>query len=279
MALPKLVKKPRNQLSVIVEEYLTEWFESDIALQLLEKEQEILDEVLPKLFGYHLLQAGTGILPNSMDNCPVNHKFRLSPHEKEPGYHLARYHKGEPIELYGRLDQLPISNNSVDGVVLHHNLEYEVNIHQVLRESSRVLMPGGSMVIIGFNPWSIWGVWKRLGIFRSKQGPWKARFVSPHRLSEWLELLDFEVEGCEYSFYSPPLTNPRWLKSFQWWEDFCEKWLSRVGAFYVLVAKKRVSCVTPIRSSWRDKVPHLVPVPMPQANRHIQNKQNPQEGE
>ena len=79
--------------------------------------------------------------------------------------------------------------------------------------------------------------------------------------------MDFEVEGSESSHFLPPIKNERILSWFRWLQPLSSRLLPRTGAFYVLVAKKRVSLITPIRPRWRPKVRQLVPVPMPQTNR------------
>lgn len=275
MALPRLFKKPKHHVPDSVSNSLEAWFESDIGQKLLAEEQRMLDQILPSLFGYHQLQAGIGILPNSLRQSTVSHKFLVSPVEGlGEDHHRRRKEAHEPVQLRGCLDQLPIQNDSVDSAVLHHSLEFEPNVNQILRETARVLMPGGSLVIVGFNPWSLWGFW-RYGVFKSASGPWSSRFVSPHRLSEWLELLDFEVEGSESAYYLPPINNQKVLKWFSWLQPLFSRWFSQFGACYILVAKKRVSLVTPIRPKWRPKVRQLVPVPMPQTNRTGPQTKNP----
>jgi ubiquinone/menaquinone biosynthesis C-methylase UbiE len=36
-------------------------------------------------------------------------------------------------------------------------LEFAAEPHAILREVDRVMMPVGRLVIVGFNPWSLWG--------------------------------------------------------------------------------------------------------------------------
>jgi len=267
MALPRLFKKPKHAIPETVEHDLRAWFDTELGQQLVEREGLVLDQVLPSMFGYHQMQAGIGIAPNSLDASPIRHKFfieqaTVSDPVSFPDKSASQ--PASPVPLRADLKNLPIQSDSVDCAILHHSLEYETNINQVLRETARVLMPGGSLVIVGFNPWSIWGLWRRV-IFKIGVGPWAARFVSPYKISEWLELLDFEVEGSESAFYLPPVKSERATQWFRWLEPLCSRWLPHSGAFYVFVAKKRVSLVTPLRPKRRPLVRKLVHALLPRA--------------
>jgi ubiquinone/menaquinone biosynthesis C-methylase UbiE len=63
-------------------------------------------------------------------------------------------------------DALPFDSASLDLVVLPHTLELASDPHQTLREVERVLVPEGRVVIVGFNPASLWGLRQGLGRVR-----------------------------------------------------------------------------------------------------------------
>ncbi|AIL64616.1 SAM-dependent methyltransferase [Rickettsiales bacterium Ac37b] len=52
-------------------------------------------------------------------------------------------------------DVLPLANNSINRIILVHYLEYSTNIHLLMKEVWRILSPGGKLLIIVPNKFSI----------------------------------------------------------------------------------------------------------------------------
>ncbi len=102
--------------------------------------------------------------------------------------------------------------------MLPHTLELARDPHQTLREVERVLVPEGRVVIVGFNPASLWGLRQGLGRVRLGLGLGKQRplflpatgeFLGYRRLRDWLRLLSFEVESGRFGCYRPPVASER----------------------------------------------------------------------
>ncbi len=246
MALQRLLKplgpfQPDN-----ARDSLEEWFDSKLGLLMLEKQKHLLEDVLPKFFGYHMLYSGFESLTPTLDTSPIRHKVFLDS-------------KCKKNALKSDIHQLPFQSDSTDLVVLQHSLDFEKDPFQILREASRVVLPNGNLVVIGFNPWSLWGIW-RAALFRSTKAPWNTRFISPYRLSEWLDILGFDVLGCESAFFMPPSTRLSKNESTHWVDRLGSRWLAQRGGFYLLVAKKRVSCITPIRLQDGKKRAQILPI-------------------
>jgi SAM-dependent methyltransferase len=143
-------------------------------------------------------------------------------------------------------EQLPLAANSMDVVVLQHLLDVTVNPHAVLREAARVLIPEGHLVIVGFNPWSLWGLWRFCRLPWSDT-PWLKRDLSPQRLADWLALLDFDIVGVESTYFTPPIATTGVRQRFSWLEALGQRYWSQGGAAYAVLARKRVACLTPLR--------------------------------
>ncbi len=143
---------------------------------------------------------------------------------------------------------MPFDAASLDLVVLPHALELARDPHLALREVERVLVPEGRVIIVGFNPASLWGARQKLGRLRRQLMPGGGELFLPHagefigyrRLRDWLRLLSFEVEAGRFGCYIPPVTSARWVSRFAWMERAGDHWWPVFGALYYIVAVKRV---------------------------------------
>jgi SAM-dependent methyltransferase len=154
------------------------------------------------------------------------------------------------VSLHCDFDALPFDSHSLDLVVLPHSLELARDPHLALREVERVLVPEGRVVVVGFNPASLWGLRQRLGRLRSRLAaggtahhlylPSAGEFIGHRRLRDWLRLLSFEVEAGRFGCYKPPMESEKWLSRFEWTEHVGERWWPVFGAVYFVVAVKRV---------------------------------------
>jgi ubiquinone/menaquinone biosynthesis C-methylase UbiE len=140
---------------------------------------------------------------------------------------------------------LPVASDSVDAVILPHTLDFASNPHQVLREVERALIPEGRVIIIGFNPFSLWGLWRLFGRWRGAV-PWCANFVSYPRLNDWLTLMGFDVERADVMEFRPPTRASR-LESV---ERVGRRVWPMLAGIYAVRAVKRVSRVTPLQPRW-----------------------------
>jgi SAM-dependent methyltransferase len=227
---------------------LTQWLRTPAGRYLLEWEQRHLDVAVADLFGFHALQVGLpeldALRANRMPHRWVASESALAPDaEAGEGEAVPR----AAIALHLDFDALPFDSQSLDLVVLPHTLELARDPHQTLREVERVLVPEGRVVIVGFNPASLWGLRQRVGRMRRALGrqrelflPNAGEFLGYRRLRDWLRLLSFEVEAGRFGCYRPPVTSEKWLSRYQWMDHSGERWWPVFGAVYFVVAVKRV---------------------------------------
>jgi len=216
---------------------MQKWYETALGQYLLDDEKDLLEDCLPRRFGYHLLQIGCSNL-DMTGSSPIGHKITVI---REPGK--------EESGIVARGEALPLANDSVDLVLLHHSLDFAEYQHQLLREVSRVLIAGGCVVVLGFNPYSIWGIRTRMP--GRKKSPWQGRLLSTSRVKDWLKLLDFQVEQVRYAAYALPINSPAVIRYSGLLESAAKRVNWPTGGVYMISAKKQVLPLTPIQTPWR----------------------------
>lgn len=219
---------------------MSAWFETALGKHLLATERLLLEPMLNRRFGYHLLQLGCSekLLH---DLSPMGHKFSFCAHPGIPTVHTA----------IAQSEEIPLPNESVDMVLMHHTLDYCSNQHQSLREISRVLIAGGHVVIVGFNPYSGWGLRHRLHWNSQQPSPWNAALLSTHRISDWLKLLDFQIDQIRYGAYTLPINSEKIIRYSSWMDPLAGRLNWPTGGIYVIKAHKQVIALTPVQRHWR----------------------------
>lgn len=231
------------------------WYRSELGQELFKIEKNVLKKQLEQVFGYNLIQLGCfGIFNDSLiSNSKISNQFIFESIDRNDK-------KSDKSSINASFYDLPIQSNSIDLMILPHTLEFEANPHQILREVERVLMPEGKVILLSFNPYSLWGLWHKYWQIKIKINSKKktkaplpscGHLISQRRLKDWLQLLGFDVGSAEGYFYRPPLQNLSLLNQLNFMEktgDFSR--LIPAGA-YMIVATKRVSTLTAIRQPWR----------------------------
>jgi hypothetical protein len=235
---------------------LRAWFEGRLGQLLLERERRELDEVLANLFGYYLLQVGAAMDAYLLEASRIRRQVIVD--NAWPAV-SCRDLPAHVTSLCGRPHGLPVQGDSVDVVVLPHTLEFDPMSHEVLREVERVLVAEGHVVILGFNPWSLWGLWRLLRWRRRRYVPWHGAFRGMYRIKDWLSLLGFDIVQAHAYFYRPPLQHEVMLRRLEWIERLGRRWWPFLGGAYLIVAKKRVTTLTPIKPRWRPRRSLLQP--------------------
>ena len=216
---------------------LSRWMRSPAGADLLRMEVERVHAAVGNLFGYHCLQVG------DLAGADLLSASRIL------GRTVVDIDGGAPREPYplvsGAATSLPIDSHTVDVVVLPHVLEFESRPHEALREASRVLVPEGSLVILGFNPVSIIGL-RRVFKYRAQIAPWCGTYFGTGRLRDWLTLLGFDITDQRPCFASGYETRVwrRGIRSFVEWIP------PALASARLILAKKRVNAMLPIRPRW-----------------------------
>jgi SAM-dependent methyltransferase len=220
----------------------TDWLQTPLGRYLVDWEQTQFDALLVDIFGYNALQLGL----DSENLLRANRMpYQLVAGELVAGA-LSR------IAVISKEDALPFASASLDLVVLAHVLEFAANPHQVLREVERVLVAEGSVVIAGFNPFSLWGLARQR---RKKRGewPWCGQYLSAARVRDWLALLGFDASASHFGCHAPAVSSPEWLARWRWLDSIGQRWWPVCGAAYVVHGIKRVAGARLIQPNWREQ--------------------------
>ncbi|SIQ90988.1 class I SAM-dependent methyltransferase [Aquipseudomonas alcaligenes] len=226
-----------------------EWLASPLGELLLTAERQALDEELARYFGGYLVHYGP-----AQAEPPKAPQIRCNVRLGAPlaGVHIACEEQAWPL-----------GEHAADVVVLQHGLDFCLSPHGLLREAARSVRPGGYLLISGVNPWSTWG----LRHYFARDGFRQARCISPNRLADWLSLLGFALEKRRFGCYRPPLSAPAWQARLAGLERWGASLHAPGAGFYLLVARKLVVGLRPLRPVPRASMGKLLPLPVAKVSR------------
>lgn len=96
------------------------------------------------------------------------------------------------MKVNAKAYSLPIQTESMDLVIIPHMLEFDARRFQTMREINRILKPGGELVVLNFNPLSLYVRFQFLWD-KKLSDSWRAHFILRSRMLDWLKLLNFEL--------------------------------------------------------------------------------------
>ncbi len=256
-------------------EHLERWLNGSLGQELLSEEKELIDRALSNLYGFHLMQLGISRHIDLTEASTINHRFSFTPLAANENMHITSHNtcdgesgeqkpssntfssstkadnKKKLFSAQADIEKIPLGSETIDVALLHHVLEFTEYPHQLLRETARVIIPRGHVVIVGFNPFSWFGVFKKFGRWFTKNTLWRHHSLRLGRVIDWLALLDFEAVTIEQGFYRWPIDHPSVMQKTRWFEHFAKKTKLPLGGFYIIVARKDVVGMTPIKPSWK----------------------------
>jgi SAM-dependent methyltransferase len=237
-----MIKNARKPLKIkhIAHQVLTgmdRWYETPLGSFIGQRVRHALEDFMSTSFGYYTISVGVNPrVCGLLDHCRTRHQFHFGYPEQAPSA------VSEP-------EVLPIANDSIDVVVLNHALSLSVDPHAMLREVNRVLIPDGKLVIIDFNPASLWGLRHLLQGWLDKV-PWGGQYYTAHRIKDWATLLGFELQAEACQGFVLPFEVSRLINRMSVFEKFSQRWLGFSGAVNILVFEKNTIPLTPYRPRW-----------------------------
>ena len=206
------------------------WFDTKNGQRLLNAEEAILSDFLEDKFGYFSLQTHT-LGRNLLKQTRMNHHIMM---------------EGPDRNIVCSSMHLPFEKDSIDLIISQHQLEKIGNIQALFSEFFRVIIPGGRVVILSFNPFSFAGL-RNLTCF-DNFSPWNQKFISLSAAQKILKEVGFTVEEGRMVDYQPLFSDN--ASDHKLFEDVGARWLPLFGNVYFIVARKDVVGVTPLRPKW-----------------------------
>lgn len=219
---------------------------------LLAREMRALAPITAGIYGTHrLVLCPQPDATEQMPLDPIGATVWLSPHP----------HERLDGDVRCRSSELPFAAGSFNLLIAQHAYEQAERLDECVGELARVLAPEGVALILGFSPWGTWRPWLA---WHTRHDATPLRMRSAHH---WRRLLALEsVETLQVRF--PGLLLPRAAQRKQGDAVSVERSvLTRFGSSWLILARKRRSTLTPLRTRTRTRELAINPRLAPGAQR------------
>jgi ubiquinone/menaquinone biosynthesis C-methylase UbiE len=200
------------------------------------------------MFGYHLMQLSGLPTSSFFSASSTGHQFIIDP----CGFSCDSETANDNVyvsSLIALFEQLPIDADVIDVALLHHALDFSTHPHQLLREVTRVLIPNGHIVLVGFNPFSLLGLGHNIARLFSRSYTYRRQHLPVSRLKDWFEVLDLELVYSRRGYYGLPFNRYSSSRMNRWLEIL----MPIIGGFYVLILRKNITPMTKIQTKWKKR--------------------------
>ena len=212
--------------------YIAPWYQNAYGKYCLELEQGLVSQCLSQLPAQYLLQIGDHFLSYLSESTKAQKRIFLEPT-------TTSIIKPPLAFCQGFAETLPFDKERIDVVLLAHALEVVSDPKKVLEEIHRVLVPEGYLLVTGFQPQLLRGLYQK----QSSQ-------IGLSVLRSWLSQYDFEVISGKLFCFTPFSLGLLGIKL-----PFLEKIgpfsCPFLGSMYALLVQKRCVTLTPVRPSWK----------------------------
>ena len=164
--------------------FLFDWYQTPRGKLLKELETDYIQRAITVSCQQTILQIGGLGWENNFIDCTLYQYYTVLD-AKCLGSPEAR-------KIQAKAYRLPLKCDSIDMIIVPHLLEFDAYRFQTMREIERVLKPEGILLVLNFNPWSVWVRYLYLWDIQWADS-WRGHFISRSRLLDWLKLLNFEV--------------------------------------------------------------------------------------
>lgn len=223
--------------------YKPHWHESALGKQLITAIEQQLQKCLPSIFGFYLVQLGKKEYTHWLHASPIQQKIVVDSNPvliTQPNATL----------IQSPLKTLPFASDSIDAVFMPCVLEAASSPIAILEEAWRILLPSGTLILVGFNPWSLWGL-AHFFFKHTHEFPWQGEFFSTATLRKWLTLTNFSIESLDYFYFRPPISTHHGHEKLNYLEKMGPRCYYPFGGLYLITATKYVAPLSPIKPKWK----------------------------
>lgn len=217
------------------------WYETPLGQWVDRYEKKAVDSLLPPLAGLKVLDAGCGT--GNFSLALARQGASLVGMDRSAA--MLALARGKACNLgldihwvQGDLLHLPLSSGSVDGVVSILALEFIPCRATAFQELTRVLRPGGFLVVAILNRYSLWTLERLI-----TSSAWrKVKFLRPRDLTGLVEQTGaFDHLRWRRAVYLPPIHQPWVVRRAPAWERLGSRLVPGCAAFFALAARKKAS--------------------------------------
>ncbi len=135
--------------------------------------------------------------------------------------------------------ELPFPDNSIDRILLVHELEHSEQLRPMLREVWRVLHESGRILVVVPNRRGIWARLERTPFGHGHP-------YTPGQLSRLLRDCLFTPTAEAGALFVPPVRSRMVLGAAQAWEKMGGRWFPRFAGAVVMEAGKQIYAASPV---------------------------------
>lgn len=205
---------------------LKDWFRTPLGHFVSQEFTEQLTSYSACLKGDSLLQLGDCGDNYWLDALDYDNKWIASP-----------FNSSSPVQLETSLNQLPINRNSLDCVVVPLTMEPFGNNPSLIDELDRVLKPMGFVVLLGINPFSIWGAALKTGFLHCYDNK-QVKMRSAFQINRLFTQRGYR-QCCLNNFcYIPPVNNESVIKKLIFLDEIGKMVWPFPSGLYCFIAQK-----------------------------------------
>ncbi len=116
----------KYRASIEARHLLRKWYETPLGRALAEQECAVLSDIVPNIFGYHLLQISQHMDSSYLDHCMIRHQLIIDLDDKNASTML---------NMRSDASKLAITSDSVDAVILQHTLDVDMHMEIAICQS------------------------------------------------------------------------------------------------------------------------------------------------